>query len=428
MFGLFEGSRQLNTYEPAIITESASSVANPLRGWYSIFYFVLREDTDWIDVERRLSKSDCLAMVFLDIGAVSCESITEEDEKEIRKILDYFSEREKDVILRVAYDHEGLGMEREPGKFAFVEEHAQKMVEIINDYQNIFVIQGLMTGNWGEMHSSKYLKEECLEKIADIFSACENSYLSVRKPVQWRNLNKHFGKDGLQTYRKMGLFDDAMFSSETDMGTFSLKSKNEVGYREGWCRNEEIEFFDVIGKKNPVGGEVVYGEGYYDKIGFGRMKDDMAKMHVTYLDIEYDEKMIESWKNSLCSENGIWTDKSQFEYIDAHLGYRFVVESVKVRKNREKRIVVEATVCNKGFAPIYGDADVVIEIDDGENLEYHKIKKGLNNLLSGEKRTVCATFKMTKGFIGTYGRIGNRTIEFANENNSDKITLLGELL
>ena len=115
------------------------------------------------------------------------------------------------------------------------------------------------------------------------------------------------------------------------------------------------------------------------------------------------------------------------QYIEAHLGYRFVVESVSVRRNRDKSTVVEITVCNKGFAPIYSDADVLIEIDDNDCFEFHRVKNGLNDIFPGEKKTVSATFKQQVGLVGTYGFVGDKVIEFANEGNKDNITILGRI-
>lgn len=423
---MFRRTKTIKNFEASPLRESDKTLVNPMRGWYSIFYFVLREDTDWIEVERRMRCPDTLAMVFIDIGAASKESLTEKDLNEIRQILDYFKKNDMDIILRIAYDHEGRCMEKEPAGFSVIEKHAAQIVNVVNEYDNIFVLQGLLLGNWGEMHSSRYLNDAFLRKIADIFSGCKTN-LSVRKPLQWRILNENYWKEGKQTFEKMGLFDDAMFASETDMGTFSHDSKENVGYRSEWCRTEEIEFYDEIGKRNPIGGEIVYGEGYSENLSFSKIKDEMAKMHVTYLGKEYDRKVLDNFKNVECAQGGIWSGKTGYDYIEAHLGYRFVVESVSVRRNRDKSTVVEITVCNKGFAPIYSDADVLIEIDDNDCFEFHRVKNGLNDIFPGEKKTVSATFKQQVGLVGTYGFVGDKVIEFANEGNKDNITILGRI-
>lgn len=423
---LFKRTKTIKKFESSQLRESDKSLNNPLRGWYSIFYFVLREDIDWIEVERRTGCPDTLVMVFIDIGSASKESLTEEDLQEIRQILNCFKEKNKDIILRIAYDHEGKGMEKEPSSFSVIEKHASQIVNIVNAYDNIFVLQGLLIGNWGEMHSSRYLSDASLKKIATIFSGCK-AFLAVRKPTHWRILNERYLKEGKQCFDKMGIFDDAMFASETDMGTFSHESRDNVGYRSEWCRTEEMEFLCEIGKRNPIGGELVFGNGYSKNLAFPKIIEEMAKMHVTYLDKEYDGKVLDYFKNVECSKGGIWSGKTGYEYIEAHLGYRFVVESVSVRRNKDKRTVVEISVCNKGFAPIYSEAVVVIEIDNNGTSESHRIKNGLNEIMPGEKKSVSATFKMSAGQVRTYGLVGDKAIEFANEGNKDKITILGRI-
>lgn len=67
------------------------------------------------------------------------------------------------MILRFSYDLEGKGLEKEPGSIRLVEEHMQQIGEVIREYaDDIFAVQGILIGNWGEMHGSRYLTPGCL--------------------------------------------------------------------------------------------------------------------------------------------------------------------------------------------------------------------------------------------------------------------------
>ena len=81
-------------------------------------------------------------------------------------ILKYFESKEKDVILRFAYDTKGKALEEEPFSFKTVLEHAKWIVESLqNNSRNVFIVQGLILGNWGEMHTSKHISDENLRRI-----------------------------------------------------------------------------------------------------------------------------------------------------------------------------------------------------------------------------------------------------------------------
>ena len=95
------------------------------------------------------------------------------------------------MILRFSYDLEGKGLEKEPGSIRLVEEHMQQIGEVIREYaDDIFAVQGILIGNWGEMHGSRYLTPDAFRTLTDtmikaVDGACP---VAVRKPAQWREL------------------------------------------------------------------------------------------------------------------------------------------------------------------------------------------------------------------------------------------------
>lgn len=416
-------------FYPFDYSEKKNKLVNPLRGFYKIFYFDINETPDYSFLEAEDDKSQKLAMALVDISSVKDASIDEKCRENLRNILKFFVSKNKDVILRFAYDHQGKAMEKEPSSFKTVLKHAEELIEAVNEYpEGIFIIQGLLLGNWGEMHSSRYITDQKLSELYDVYKKSDsNIFLSVRKPLQWRMLNLDYAKTGSMENIRTGIFDDGMFGSDTDLGTFGNESKNDVGYRCEWNAKEEREFLNTISLKYPVGGEVVLDKVKEPDISF--MISALKDTGVTYLNSEHDKDLLSLWKQTRFTGNGIFNGESVYDYVDAHLGYRFVIESVKAKKDRNGIITVTADIKNTGFAPVYFNCDVYLEISDGIESETHAIKPGLNGLNSGEKKTISASFKKQTGLITMYAKRSdnNETVYFASDFNEEGKVLLGKL-
>ena len=65
------------------------------------------------------------------------------------------------MILRVCYDTEGKGMEREPQRIFVVQRHMQALGSLAERYADaILTVQGVFVGSWGEMHTSRFLRPD----------------------------------------------------------------------------------------------------------------------------------------------------------------------------------------------------------------------------------------------------------------------------
>ena len=99
-------------------------------------------------------------LVRFDIGAFRGMSLSEEALEYADEILKCFHSRGKEIILRVLYDTQGKGMEREPTLFSIVLTHMRQLGAVVRAYESdILITQGLFIGNWGEMHGSKFLDQ-----------------------------------------------------------------------------------------------------------------------------------------------------------------------------------------------------------------------------------------------------------------------------
>ena len=166
--------------------ESLEQIKNPGRGWYRIYTYDLAQELPEFYIA---CEEETIALLLIDIGAFKNEHIPESALVYLEKILGFFKKNEKKVILRPVYDTTGHGMEREPGTLQIVKEHMQQLGEVIERYaENILVVQGIMVGDWGEMHGSKFLSDKHLKELTKEYITAMNQscYLAVRTPRQWK--------------------------------------------------------------------------------------------------------------------------------------------------------------------------------------------------------------------------------------------------
>ncbi len=369
--------------------ESTATLCNPSRGWYRIYSFSLDERLDFEELTWCLCKEETLALVIVDIGAFRAQAISEEALGVFFDILQFFSDNEKEIILRIVYDRDGHGMEREPDFQSLMEEHMHQLGSIVRGFaDNIFLSQGLFVGSWGEMHDSKFLSKERLQKLLSVWREVigDEIAIAVRTPQQWRflyNENADCGK--IAMVERVGLFDDGMFGSYDNLGTYGINSRREVGWEERWCREDELVWMHPITRYIPYGGEAV---GTSEAGALQTAVVEMRQNHLTYLNHVHDAKRLDAWARSTWQETGVWNGCSGLDYIGCHLGYRFVLRKVKLGKIHGGEYL-SLQIENVGFAPMMEEVQLLL-IFAAENQE--RISQiypcDLHHLDGGEQMTI----------------------------------------
>lgn len=248
--------------------------------------------------------------------------------------------------------------------------------------------------------------------------------VAVRKPAQWRELTLGWTE---QEKKKLTLFNDGIFGSETDLGTYGTLSPETPGQK--ICsREEELEWQknEMCGKF--CGGEAIWGSGAEPApfVSAPKAMADLERMHISYLNSTYDLRRLEQWKAETVE------DESGLEAIGKRLGYRFVVEGVEFVSEREE---LQITLENKGFAELTEEADCYLELERNGTLQ-KKIQIATDARLwkSGEKTTLCQKIKLPaelaepeeqKLYLALYRRRDGRTISFANQGEKQGRPFLG---
>ena len=438
------------------LKESTRALKNPGCGWYHIYTFDLsKESFFYIDCEE-----EELVLLLIDIHAFRCcEQIPKEALEWFSSILTFFEQHDKGIILRIVYDTKGRGMENEPSSIKIVKSHMKQLGCIICEHTSekkslpgkILVHQGLFVGSWGEMHSSKFLTEARMKELSDTFlEATKGSCpVAVRKPVQLRILSCQKNESNTN----FTLFNDAIFGSETDLGTYgtirkSAMPENSEREKTSWAREDELYWQKTKLQQSFCGGEVLGGMNTLSEspgntdhptktLDWQQVVADFAKMHVSYLNSVYSKEVLDDWKAQCIMWNG--EEISEYDYVGRHLGYRFTVTQVKIscvspekkkqtQSDTQSQIsenVITLTIKNTGFANMCEEAVCrLIIAENNENIKAFEIKSDPRTWNSITDTVIeCPIpqeiwpqqLKQTKLFLQLIRKRDGRIIEWANE-------------
>ncbi len=390
------------SFQKEKLIEGNQKCNNPGRGWYCIHSFRAKELIETEELKWCIQRENQLALVLIDIGDYSQGKIEDSALNNVRNILEFFTKVGQEMILRVVYDTEGKGMEKEPSLSLHVQNHMRQLGPIFEEYkESIFTLQGLFVGNWGEMHGSKFLSKEGMRTLATCMRQSTNGAcrLAVRRPVQWRIIGNE----------DIGLFDDAMLASKSHMGTFGEKSRQDDLWEEPWSREDELSFEDELCKKVPMGGEVALGD---EIVCEEEVIARFQKMHVSYLNCVYDHRILEEWKKT-----------SFFDYVGNHLGYRLVVTDARMDAKKGK---LHLEISNVGFAPIYDEVSLSL-ICIGKDDEVKEISISTSPQLWQKEKVQVTVEVLPQGEYSLYLALkrskDSKPIYFANQAATDKVYL-----
>ena len=320
----------------------------PGRGWYHIYTFRLGRpeevSLDWLPDYP----GETLALVRLDIRDYASRELDTLALDFAEQIFRAFQERKKEMILRVCYDTEGKGMEREPQRIFVVQRHMQALGSLAERYADaILTVQGVFVGSWGEMHTSRFLRPDQICLLAQTWQEATHHALtlSVRKPVHWE---------------------------------------------EPWCAADEQAYLSGQDENILCGGEALAGI----KLSAEAVLEELQKMQVTYLNSIYDPARMAEWK--ACR---LPSGKSLYEEIGSRLGYRICVLCAEWKKGS-----LWVTLKNEGFSAVCQKTDLLLirECDDGKEQKVQKVPYEICGLKGGQ--TDVAKVEIAAGEDGGEGK------------------------
>ena len=353
------------TYTTEPFSESTEILSNPYQGFYHMIGYTLSDDyipTDNFSYQTD-SYTDSLALVEINLKNYRTTEISETGLTQLDNILTSWSQSPANtkLILRFLYDWDGLALATEPESLDLILTHIDQVSTLVNRHcDSIYIMQGIFVGSWGEMHGSRFMDEASVKKlIRHLHDVIDPSiYLSVRTPAQWRMINNlydlpqkfpAFGADN-SLIGRLGLFNDGMLGSESDLGTYGNTARRDAtspSYQ--GTRKEELEFQNNLCSYVPNGGEVIYNNNLSD---LETSVSALRAMHVSYLNADYDSRVLEKWRNTVWTGNDAFYGCDGYSYVQAHLGYRYLIRTCKIKKSGwiKPELTLTLTLQNNGFS------------------------------------------------------------------------------
>ena len=334
--------------------ESIEEISNPDQGFYRPVYVKINENgamynKDVINSQTQLYHLRCDISAFSEaVNKAADKPVTDEALKGLDALLFCLKENDKNAIVRFAYDPGYSGSaDKEPALDVMLG-HVESVCSVLNRYVNtVTAIETGLIGPWGEMHTSAAANPAHITPIINAFlTAASEIPVLVRTPEMIYNYI-NVSEDKVEeisispdekAYR-LGLYNDGYLGSESDLGTYSN-------------RERDINFLSVQNAHLPFGGEVTVPDSPLHNIE--ACLPEMNKIHLSYLNTEWDNRVIEKWKKTFyteaCGLEKQYYNKTAFTYIQNRLGYRFVLKnSVFTYSATSEKLNVRLKLQNLGF-------------------------------------------------------------------------------
>lgn len=345
-----------------------------------------------------------LLLVACDLrDEIEAEQISESGIDNLRQTLIIAQELGCSVIFRAAYDFDD---EYEEPQFTVILEHIKQIGSILNEYKDCIAgVQAGMLGPYGEWHSSAYSENK--EYYLQVITAWQN-VLDKEIPISLRR--QQFIRDaaeaGIDTTR-IGIYNDGMFSSESDLGTYRGEYNRE--FELSWSKKNIYVPFN--------GGEMPYVTEYSN---ISNVVAEARQLKLSYLNLMYNTEVWKLW------DSQTYEGMTGSEYLKKYLGIRPWVSTLSISENftKRKNIQIDVDLCNSGFADMNEEytAYFVMKYDDRTIESKADIKK-----IDTNRWMICGTiingeYRKDKGNV----EIGVRICRGTDDNRYYSVQLANE--
>lgn len=432
--------------------ESEENLGNRECGFYYMRGVKISDNIpieNWVFDSIEKEKNEVtLELLQIHIGAYHNSDISEYGISQIEKVFEAYSRKnDVDLIVRVLYDWDGKGLEAEPDNIELVLTHMEQFSDIFRKYEKIiYIIQGIFVGSWAEMHNSRYLTDNyyqiLIKKMDEIVP--KSVFLAVRTPAYWRNaaqsmepLEEDEALKRTTLESRLSLFNDGILGNLLDCGTYGdIKKEDSHFFSDKWIREDELEFQKQLNTFVPNGGEVVLENSLND---ISEADQTFRIMHLSYLNKDHDTEVLDKWKNNLYEgDDCLYHGLTDYEYIERHLGYRFVIRNATAKRESwlDQNVKLSVEVENVGYANRYTECSVEILLKStvtGKTLLFIP-DTDVRKWNAGKKIDVTVDCKIVQGeeyevFLKVSSKKNNENILFANKNicTGDGACFLGKI-
>lgn len=359
--------RKLEKIQEVSYVESLEYVENPGIGFYVPVYVHYKEDENQIP-----EYSGRLLHLRLDISEFGTKSGRAGKElsanmlEAFEELLASLEEGGCCAIVRFSYDPWFSGRQTYEPTMEMLLRHQEQLGEVMSRHaEAVISVECGLFGKWGEMHGSTACSQENFNLAIDQWLAVlpESIPISVRTPSQYCGwcgiaLNEIAGQitdPGQKEYR-VGIYNDGYLASGSDLGTYVNREK-------------EVEWLSHQAKHTVFGGEAGTNYGRKGEIGLtsSYVEKEAYLTHLTYLNGFWNEQLVNALKSEVYEgSDERYLGGSGYDYVRNHMGYRFVLRSVRVTKENPqgKNLKLEVDVENVGFANLVKPKEVTILLVD----------------------------------------------------------------
>ena len=340
--------------QPLDYNESVAAIDNPDSGFYRPIYVRVTENgvsynESIVNASTRLYHLRCDISAFsAAVNGVADKPLTQAALGGLNDMLAYLRANDKNAVVRFAYDSEYRGEANKEPTLPVILQHVEQLCGVLDDYSaTVTAVETGLIGPWGEMHTSAIANAEHITPIVDAFlTRLSNVPVLVRTPKMIYDYIGITGDDAedyvvgaSDNAYYLGLYNDGYLGSDTDLDTYA-------------DRDRDIAFLSGQTAHLPFGGEVTVPDSALHDIDV--CVPEMFRIHLSYLNLEWDNRVIDKWKNSLyTSDSGddkAYYGKTAFEYISNRMGYRFVIKKSIIGVNDDaSEVRVELDLENVGF-------------------------------------------------------------------------------
>ncbi len=379
---MFRLNRRRPAWKALPLQERLDMPGNPLRG----MYVIRRMHADSLLLDEggqagqrvdacQVPEGHSLLLLEINLEHFREGPLSGEALQNVETALAHFRDCGVQLILRFLYDWDGQGALHEPATMQIIMDHMTQLAPLLKAYgPTIYILQGLFTGSWGEMHGTRFSSPACVSALTAHLLECTSShtFLALRCPSYWRtacrSLTPAVWSDvqrGAPSAR-ISLYNDAILGSETDLGTYgSMARISSLTFSDAWCREDEMIFQNQLCRYVPNGGEAVNTSQLNDAPQALRT---LRQMRLSYLNSEYDGAVLDKWRGgSRSGLGGIFRKADDLTCIRAHLGYRYLLAGAQVphRPDAAGCWHLKISLVNHGFAPCYRPMEVALMLSDG---------------------------------------------------------------
>lgn len=353
--------------------------------------------TSYLEKEAAAYAADSVSLVqtYFYLTGASDRDLTEEDFETMSVFLGKLREMGKKAVLRFAYETQFAGRAPVGPTKERIIRHTRQLKPFLEKHKDVIqVVQAGMIGAWGEWHSSVYGLENSEDTKRNILQAIcrmtpEERYVQVRVPA-YKNLLDTASTD----YKRVSFHDDFIvirphpWDGEMSEGTPAfhqivrespwLPVDGELPWG-SWSMQEDPD--------NPDSGWIIDGPQTARRL-FLQHFTSLSLIHNYKEKDTKDKYSMQYWKETPITEAflqenhlpvsdryfeneaGEKVERTAFDYIRDHLGYRLELQSLKApsRLQPGKRHPIELTFINRGFSTLFNEHAVrwVLINDKGE--------------------------------------------------------------